>query len=30
MEYIKKWGYVVDETGTVPYDKINYQGLPIK
>jgi hypothetical protein len=19
MEYIKKWGYPVDETGTVPY-----------
>jgi arylsulfatase A-like enzyme len=29
MEYIKKWNYVVDETGTVPYVKINYQGLPI-
>lgn len=30
MEYVKKWGYVVDETETVPYNKINYQGLPIK
>jgi arylsulfatase A-like enzyme len=30
MEYIKKWGYVVDETETVPYVKINFQGLPIK
>jgi len=29
IEYIKKWGYVVDETETVPYNKINYQGLPI-
>jgi len=29
MDYIKKWKYVVDETETVPYVKINYQGLPI-
>jgi arylsulfatase A-like enzyme len=29
-EYIKKWSYVVDETGTVPYEKINYQGNKIK
>jgi arylsulfatase A-like enzyme len=29
-EYIKKWGYVLDNTGTVPYIKINYQGLPIE
>jgi arylsulfatase A-like enzyme len=29
MEYVKKWGYVLDKTGTVPYVKINYQGLPI-
>jgi hypothetical protein len=29
-EYIKKWGYVLDNTGTVPYVKINYQGLPIE
>lgn len=29
MDYIKKWGYVTDSTGTVPYVKINYQGLPI-
>jgi arylsulfatase A-like enzyme len=28
-EYIKKWGYVTDKTGTVPYVKINYQGSPI-
>lgn len=28
-EYIKKWGYVTDETGTVPYIRINYQGLPV-
>lgn len=30
MAYIKKWGYVTDSSGTVPYRKINYQGLPIK
>ncbi len=30
MDYIKKWNYVVDETETIPYIKINYQGLPIK
>jgi arylsulfatase A-like enzyme len=30
MEYVKKWEYVVDETETIPYDKINYQGLPIR
>ena len=30
MDYIKKWNYVTDESGTVPYVKINYQGLPIK
>lgn len=29
IEYIKKWNYVIDETGTVPYVKINYQGLPV-
>jgi arylsulfatase A-like enzyme len=29
-EYIKKWKYVVDETETVPYIEINYQGLPIQ
>ena len=29
MEYVKKWNYVIDKTGTVPYVKINYQGLPI-
>lgn len=28
-EYIKKWKYVIDNTGTVPYSKINYQGLPV-
>jgi len=27
---LKKWHYVTDETGTVPYSKINYLGLPIK
>lgn len=30
LEYIKKWGYVIDKTGTVPYVKINYQGLPVE
>ena len=30
QEYIKKWGYVTDKTGTVPYVKINYQGLPVE
>ena len=29
MEYVKKWNYVVDETETVPYIKINYEGKPI-
>jgi len=29
MEYVRKWGYVVDKTETIPYRKINYQGLPI-
>lgn len=30
QEYIRKWGYVTDKTGTVPFVKINYQGLPIE
>jgi hypothetical protein len=30
MDYIKKWNNVTDETGTVPFVKISYQGLPIK
>ncbi|MDP1815153.1 MAG: sulfatase [Leadbetterella sp.] len=29
MEYIKKWKYIVDNTETVPYLKINYEGKPI-
>jgi arylsulfatase A-like enzyme len=29
MEYIKKWNYLVDETETVPYRKVNYEGKPI-
>jgi len=29
LEYVKKWGYVIDETETVPYNKINYEGKPI-
>lgn len=27
--YVKKWGYVLDATETVPYQKINYQGKVI-
>lgn len=30
MEYIKKWNYVVDETETVPYIKMNYEGKLIE
>ena len=30
MEYIKKWGYVVDHTETIPYNKINFMGMPIE
>jgi len=30
MEYINKWGYVVDETESIPYNKTNYQGLPVE
>lgn len=29
MEYVKKWNYVVDETETVPYVKMNYEGKAI-
>lgn len=29
VEYVKKWGYVLDNTGTAPYNKINYLGKPI-
>ncbi|WP_025761373.1 sulfatase family protein [Dyadobacter tibetensis] len=29
MEYIKKWNYTVDETETVPYVKMNYEGKPL-
>ena len=29
LEYVRKWGYVIDETETVPYHKINYEGKPI-
>jgi len=29
IEYIKKWHYTIDETETVPYNKINYEGKPI-
>ena len=26
MEYVRKWNYVVDETETVPYININFEG----
>lgn len=29
MEYVKKWNYLVDETETVPYINVNYEGKPI-
>jgi hypothetical protein len=29
MEYVNKWNYVIDDTETVPYLKINYEGKPI-
>lgn len=29
MEYVKKWNYRVDETETVPYIKMNYEGKAI-
>lgn len=29
LEYVKKWGYVIDSSETVPYQKFNYQGKPI-
>lgn len=29
MKYIEKWNYYVDETETIPYRTINYQGKPI-
>jgi len=29
-EYIKKWGYVIDEKiGSIPYARINYQSSPL-
>ena len=27
--YVKQWNYLIDETETVPYQKVNYQGIPI-
>lgn len=30
LEYIREWNYVIDETETIPYIKINYQGLPVE
>jgi len=29
LEYTKKWGYFLDKTGSVPYAKINFQGMQI-
>ncbi|MHB1177455.1 MAG: sulfatase family protein [Daejeonella sp.] len=29
MDYIKKWNYVVDESETVPYVRMNYEGKAI-
>ncbi|PWJ56705.1 arylsulfatase A-like enzyme [Dyadobacter jejuensis] len=29
MDYIKKWNYVVDESETVPYRTMNYEGKPL-
>jgi arylsulfatase A-like enzyme len=29
MEYVKKWNYYVDETESVPYLKLNYEGKAI-
>lgn len=29
MEYVKLWNYTVDETQTIPYININYEGKPI-
>jgi arylsulfatase A-like enzyme len=29
LDYVKKWKYVIDSSETVPFLKINYQGLPI-
>jgi arylsulfatase A-like enzyme len=26
LEYIKKWNYLIDETETVPYTKVNFEG----
>lgn len=29
IEYIQKWNYLIDETETVPYSKVNFEGKPI-
>ena len=29
LEYVKQWNYVIDDTETVPYIKMNYEGKPI-
>ncbi len=30
MDYVRQWNYVVDETETVPYIKMNYEGKPVR
>lgn len=29
LEYVKQWDYTVDDSGTVPYREINFEGKPI-
>lgn len=29
LDYVKEWGYVIDETETMPYIKMNYEVKPI-
>ncbi|TDB67898.1 sulfatase family protein [Arundinibacter roseus] len=29
LEYVKQWKYLIDETETVPYRTVNYEGKPI-
>ncbi len=30
MQYVKRWNYTVDQSETVPYVNLNYEGKPIK
>jgi hypothetical protein len=30
MEYVRQWHYVVDETETVPYKNINFEGKTLQ